>query len=321
MDRLQTMKAFVHVVEEAGFTAAARKLGVDQALVTRQVADLEQHLGTKLLERTTRSVRLTEAGEIFLARCRSILADMAEAEAEVGRSYKEMAGRVRIALPTVFSATDAAHQITKLHEEFPDITVEMAMTDSAFDPVAEAFDVATVDATHSVSVTAVARPLLEVPYILCGAPDYFRNHPMPTTPGELSEHYCVAQWISGEADHPRECWTFDGPDGTHESVSIPVALRANTYALSVEAVRCGIGLGRLPGSLVSGDIASGRLLAILPDWHPGQLSFKLVYPGRRMMPRRVRHVIDAIFAQRDEAATEETAATKETKLPPDSTAC
>jgi len=179
MDRLQTMKTFVRVVDEGGFAAAARALEVDQALVTRQVANLERHLGVKLLERTTRSMRLTEAGETFLGRCRDILSDVAEAEAMVSRSHQDMVGRVRLSLPTVFGMEVTAQQLTRLHEEFPDITVEMAMLDRAVDPVAEGFDVVTMNATLGVSATAVARPMLEVPLLLCAAPRYLQRHPPP----------------------------------------------------------------------------------------------------------------------------------------------
>lgn len=301
MDRLQTMKTFVRVVDEGGFAAAARALEVDQALVTRQVANLERHLGVKLLERTTRSMRLTEAGDTFLARCRDILSDVAEAEAMVSRSHQDMVGRVRLALPTVFGMEVTAQQLTRLHEEFPDITVEMAMLDRAVDPVAEGFDVVTMDAAFGLSATAVARPHLEVPLLLCAAPRYLQRHPLPTTPQQLSAHRCVAQWTPGEADHAHERWTLEQDDGTRESVDVRVALRTNTYALSLEAVRCGLGVGRLTLPLVSDDLATGRLVPILPGWRAGQLSFNLVYPGRRMMPRRVRHVIDAIMAQIDEA--------------------
>ncbi|MGB8364563.1 MAG: LysR family transcriptional regulator [Rhizomicrobium sp.] len=302
MDRLQTMKTFVRVVDAGGFAAAARLLEVDQALVTRQVADLERHLGVKLLERTTRSMRLTEAGEIFLARCRDILSDVAEAEAMVSRSHRDMVGRVRLALPTLFGKEEAvAQQLTKLHEEFPDINVEVAMLDHAVDPVAEGFDVVIMDAAFGVSAMAVARPLLEMPFVLCAAPGYLQRHPMPTTPQALSAHHCVAQWASGEAGHAQERWTLEHADGTRESVDVRVALRTNTYTLSLDAVRCGLGVGRLTPRLLSDDLATGRLVPLLPGWHAGQLSFNLVYPGHRMMPRRVRHVIDAIIAQREGA--------------------
>jgi DNA-binding transcriptional LysR family regulator len=300
MDRLQTMKTFVRVVDEGGFAAAARVLDVDQALVTRQVADLESHLGVKLLERTTRSMRLTEAGETFLVRSREILSDVAEAEAMVSRSHRDMVGRVRLALPTLFDMGEAARHLTQLHEEFPDLTVEVAMLDRAIDPVAQGFDVVTMDAALGVSATAVARPLLKVPFVLCAAPGYLQRHPMPDHPQDLCTHHCVAQWAFGDADHVNERWTLEHADGRRESVDVRVALRTSTYALSLEAVRCGLGVGRLPPTLVSADLATGRMVAVLPDWRAGQLSLNLVYPGHRMMPRRVRHVIDTILAQRDE---------------------
>jgi len=299
MDRLQTMKTFVRVVDDGGFAAAARVLEVDQALVTRQVADLERHLGVKLLERTTRSMRMTEAGETFLAHCRDILSDVAEAEAQVSRSHQGMVGRVRVALPTLFSSAVAARQLTTLHEEFPDLTVEVAMFDHAVDPVADGFDVVITDASFAVSATAVARPLLDVPFLLYAAPGYLRRHPAPTTPAQLAAHACVAQWAAGEAAHARERWALVHPDGARENVEVRVALRTNTYALGLDAVRCGLGVGRLTEHLVAADLAAGRLAPVLPGWRAGQLSFNLVYPGRRMMPRRVRHVIDAIVAQRD----------------------
>lgn len=307
MDRLQTMKTFVCVANEGGFAAAARVLEVNQALVTRQVADLERHLGVKLLERTTRSMRLTEAGETFIARCRDILSDVDEAEALVSSSQRNMAGRVRVGLPTAFGMEEAAKQLAKLHEEFPEITVEVAMFDRAVDPVAEGFDVVTMDASFAVSALAVARPLLDVPFILCASRDYLQQHPMPTSPQALSMHRCVAQWLSGEANHAQECWTLTRAGSTNESesVNMRVALRTNSYAMSLESVGCGLGIARLPLTLVSADIATGALISLLPEWSAGKLSFNLVYPGRRMMPRRVRHVIDTILAQRDQAASHE----------------
>lgn len=297
------MKTFVRVVEEGSFAAAARVLEVDQALVTRQVADLERHLGVKLLERTTRAMRLTEAGESYLARCRDILSDIAEAEAMISRSHQGMVGRMRLALPTVFDMNEAARQLTRLHEEFPDLTVEIAMLDRPVDPVAEGFDVVNTDAAHAVSATAVARPLLAVPFQLCAAPSYLQRHAKPKTPQALSMHRCVAQWLSGEADHALERWTLTHTNGRRMDVDLRVAMRTNTYALNLEAVRCGMGIGRLPLTLVSADLDAGRLLRVLPEWNAGHTSYNLVYPGKRMMPRRVRYVIDTIMAQRDEAAS------------------
>ena len=301
MDRLQTMKTFVGVVDHGGFTAAARFLAVDQALVTRQVADLERHLGAKLLERTTRSMRLTEAGETFLARCREILSDMDEAEAAISHSHQTMAGRVRIAVPTLFDMAPIAQQFTQLHQAFPEITLEIAFLDRPVDPVAEGFDVVIADAASAFSAAAVAQPLLDLPFVLCAAPAYLRRHPLPATPQALSQHHCVAQWNSGEEGHALERWTLHAADGIQASVAMPVAMRTNTYAMTLEAVRCGLGIGRLAKPSVDGDLAAGQLTPLLPGWSAGQSSFNLVYPGHRMLPKRVRHLIDTIIAQRDAA--------------------
>lgn len=299
MDRLQTMKAFVRVVDEGGFAAAARALDVDQAMVTRQVADLERHLGVRLLERTTRSMRLTESGRTFLARCRDILADVADAEATISRSHLDMVGRVRIALPTMFNKRESALQLAQLHEEFPDLTVEICMFDRPVDPVAEGFDVAITEASHGVSALAVARPLLTMAFTLYAAPAYVRAHGAPLAPEDLAAHHCIAQVSGHEAGHAQERWTLQQGDGGQKSVQVRVALRTDAYDLSLEAVRCGLGIGRLTPHLVEADVGAGRLVEILPGWQAGAIAFNLVYPGRRMMPRRVRHVIDTILSQRD----------------------
>jgi DNA-binding transcriptional LysR family regulator len=297
MDRLQTMKTFVRVVDEGSFAAAARLMNVDQAIVTRQVADLERHLSVKLLERTTRSMRLTEAGETFLARCRDILSDVVEAEAQVSQSHQAMTGRVRIAIPTLFGKESLAQQLAGLLLDYPDLTVDMAFIDRPVDPVAEGFDVVITDAAYGVSSLAVARALAAVPFLLCASTAYVARKGLPQTPADLASHHAVAQWISGEPGAAVERWTLEEIGGRAESVTLPVALRTNTYALSLEGVRAGIGIGRFTPRMLADDFALGRLVPVLPGWHAGSMIFNLVYPGRRLIPRRVRHVIDNIVEQ------------------------
>jgi DNA-binding transcriptional LysR family regulator len=298
MDRLQTMKAFVRVVDHGGFTAAARALEVDQALVTRQVANLERHLGVKLLERTTRSMRLTEAGETFLARCRHILSDVAEAEAAASGSHQNMAGRVRLAVPSLLGMADIGQRFTRLYGGFPQITLDVAELDRPVDPVTEGFDVVITDASFGVSSQAVARPLRTLPFILCAAPAYLERHGAPAAPQDLSAHRCVAQWNTGEEGHALERWTVLSAAGGQESVDVRVAMRTNSFAATLEVVRSGLGIGRLTTSLLGDDLAAGRLAPVLSGWSAGRVALNLVYPAHRMMPRRVRHVIDNIMAQR-----------------------
>jgi DNA-binding transcriptional LysR family regulator len=303
MDRLQTMKTFTKVVDEGGFAAAARALDVDQALVTRQVADLERHLGVKLLERTTRSMRLTEAGETFLTRSRQILSEMAEAEALVSRSQQDMKGRVRVAVPTLFGAEGVAQHLAQLHAQHPDLSCEVAMLDRAVDPVAEGFDVVVQDATLGASALAVARPLLEVPFLLCASPQYLQGHAALERPADLVSHHCVTGWVpgwgTGDGSPAQERWSLLHEDGRKESVEMRVALRSNTQTLNLEAVRQGLGVGRMSPRMLAADLEHGRLMQVLPGWQAGSVAFNLVYPSRRLMPRRVRHVIDAIVGKCD----------------------
>lgn len=300
MDRLQTMKAFVRVVDHGGFTAAARVLEVDQALVTRQVANLERRLGVKLLERTTRSMRLTEAGETFLARCREILSDVAEAEGEISRSHQNMAGRVRLAAPSLLGMAGIGQRFGDFYADFPEVALDVAELDRPVDPVVEGFDLVITDAGFGVSSQAVARPLRKLPFILCAAPSYLARHSIPAAPQELSAHRCVAQWSSGAEGHARERWSLVSAGGVQESVDVAVVMRTNSYAATLEVVRSGLGIGRLTPSLLGDDLATGRLALVLPGWSAGQVSLNLVYPAHRMMPRRVRHVIDNILAHRDD---------------------
>jgi DNA-binding transcriptional LysR family regulator len=169
--------------------------------------------------------------------------------------------------------------------------------------VAEGFDVVIADAAFGVSALAVARPLLRLPFILCAAPAYLQRQAPPAAPADLSAHRCVAQWSSGPEGSALERWTLVGADGVQESVDVRVAMRTNTYAATLEVVRSGLGVGRLTPSSLRDDFATGRLVPVLPGWSAGQVSLNLVYPAHRMMPRRVRHVIDEIIARRDEAVS------------------
>lgn len=297
MDRLAAMNTFILVVDTGSFAAAARQLDVDQAVVTRQVAALERHLQVKLLERTTRSMRLTDAGETYLARCRSILSDVDEAEGAVGQAHRSLAGRVRIALPSLFGKERVAQQLVTMRDAYPDLAVDVAMLDRPVDPVSEGFDVVIADSTHGISATAVSRPLVSVPFALCASPDYLARHGMPAHPQDLLKHRVVLQWPILDMGPTRERWDLSHADGRQESVLLTDSWRSNNYALSMEAVCMGMGIGRFTPRMISDDMQAGRLMPVLPEWRAGWLSFNVVYPSRRLIPRRVRHVIDALLMQ------------------------
>jgi DNA-binding transcriptional LysR family regulator len=297
MDRLSSMTTFATVVDQGSFAAASRLLDVDQAIVTRQVAALEKHLGVKLLERTTRSMRLTDAGEAYLARCREILADVEEAEATVGRAHQALEGQVRLAVPTLFGRIGVACQLAAIQAKYPGVSLVVATLDRLVDPVTEGFDVVVADANLPVSPTAIARQVLSVPYLLCASPDYLKRHGTPRSPEELADHAFVTQWQVGEQTSTHDTWTLDHADGREVTVPVRPVLRANNYGLSLDAVRLGMGIGRFTPRMLREVLEEGAVQRVLPQWHAGKLSFNLIYPSRRLMPLRVRMAIDAILQQ------------------------
>ena len=299
MDRFNAMRTFTLVVDQGSFAAAARQLDVDQALVTRQVAALEQHLKVKLLERTTRSMRLTEAGEAYLARCRDILSDVDEAEALVGQAHVSMEGRIRMAVPTLFGKNAVCGQLADLLAQFPKLTVDIAMLDRPVDPVAEGFDVVIADASLGVSPSAISRPVMSVPLWLGASPAYLAAHGTPQHPRDLADHQAVSQWLVGDQGPSIETWSLHHVDGESFTVSLPAALRANNFALSLQSVALGLGIGRFTPRILSEEMSQGTVVRVLPQWHAGMMGFSLIYPSRRLVPQRVRTVIDAIVAQFD----------------------
>jgi DNA-binding transcriptional LysR family regulator len=295
MDRLSAMKTFTLVVDAGSFAAAARQLNQDQAMVTRQIAALEKHLQVKLMERTTRSMRLTDAGEAYLARCRNILSDVEDAEASVALTQHAVAGRVRVALPTLFGKERVALQLAQMREAYPQLAVDVALLDRPVDPVSEGFDVVIADASHGVSATAVARPLVSVPFALCASPAYLARHGVPEHPQDLARHRVVLLWPLVDSGATTERWELTDAAGQAESVLLMDSVRLNNYALGLEAVACGIGIGRFTPRMMEGDLLAGRLVPVLPAWRAGWLSFNVVYPSRRLVPERVRHVIDVLM--------------------------
>jgi DNA-binding transcriptional LysR family regulator len=178
----------------------------------------------------------------------------------------------------------------------------VAMLDRAVDPVAEGFDVVIADANLPVPSSAIARPVLTVPLLLCAAPAYLAKAGVPSHPADLQGMDAVTQWQVGEQGGANEGWTLHHQDGSVFEVTLPAAMRANNYALSLEGVVRGLGVGRFTPRMLSEDLAQGTVQRILPDWTAGALSFNMIYPSRRLVPVRVRTFIDSMVAQFDSFA-------------------
>jgi DNA-binding transcriptional LysR family regulator len=300
MDRLLSMRAFEQVVSAGSFSAAAVRLDLNAAVVTRLVADLEAHLGVRLLHRTTRSLALTAAGEEYLPRCRQILLDVDGAEALVSHGHQQPAGRVRVGAPVLFGLEVLGPRLPAFRRKYPQITLDLELLDRPFDLLGEALDVAITLAEVTTSATMVARRLYDVPLILCAAPRYLKAAGRPASPADLAGHAC----LSLSNDLVRERWTLESESGDKETVNVAVSLWANNTVLLRDAARHGLGLAVMAERWVRADLNAGTLLRVLPDWTLGHVSVSLQYPSRELVPARVRAVIDFIIDERQRLARE-----------------
>jgi DNA-binding transcriptional LysR family regulator len=304
------MRTFAQVVDEGSFAAAARRTSMNQAVVTRLVADLEAHLGARLQNRTTRSLSLTEAGERYLQRCRQILADIGAAEEVAGDGARRVGGRVRLALPLIVGIEMLAPRLPRFREQHPDIVLDIALFDRPVDLVAEGFDIALMPSMFNLPNSLVARSLGKSPMVLCASPSYLRNVRLPVQPEDLLEHACVGHSLHSLP----EPWKLSDSQGHTANVPVNFVMNANNLALVIHAVRAGVGIGQQVKYFLEAEFSDGRLVPILPGWQTGSVELSLVYPSREYMPRRVRAAIDFIVDFMDDK-TRAAAARAERKQP------
>jgi DNA-binding transcriptional LysR family regulator len=286
MDRLETMRVFVKVAQRSGFAAAARDLRMSRASVTKHVAAVESRIGARLLDRTTRSVHLTEAGQIYLERCLECLQAFDEAEAAVGGLAKEPRGLLRVGAPFDFSR-QLGPLITAFMKGHPAIALDIRLSNRTLDMVNEGLD-AYLRITNSLGADSVARPLAVTRLAIWGSRDYFRRHGRPRVPSDLLNHRFAV---------------FDEPPLLDEAVferdghRSPVKLRpyvvTNSGILMSNVVCEGLALAALPSFLLPPDRVAS-LEPVLLDWSIGQRGVYVVYPHRRFVPSKVRIFVDAL---------------------------
>ncbi|MFL9966021.1 LysR family transcriptional regulator [Paraburkholderia sediminicola] len=285
MDTLQNMRAFVRVVEAGSFTAAAQHLNSTTAHTSRSVSDLEAHLRTRLLNRTTRRIALTEAGERYLQRCQQILAYVEQAEAEARDAQARPAGKLRVHAMTGFGQHYIVPAVSRYQKRYPDVQIELTLAQRMPDLLDEGFDVSLTLATGLPDSGLVSQRLGSVFSVACASPAYLKRNGMPTSPAELREHPCV-QIVTPvfRADE----WTFDGPHG-EESIALgPATFRINVAEALAVAVREGMGIGLLPAYCAASGLRSGELLRILPDYTAQQLNVYALYPSRQYLDAKIR---------------------------------
>lgn len=292
MDRLQSMRVFTKVVELGSFARAAQQLEISNAVVTRYVADLEAHLGTRLLNRTTRSLSLTDAGETYLQRCQQILEDVEEAESVVAARSQSLSGTLRIVTPVMFGLHLLPDILGRFQALYPDVVFDVQLSDRIVDIVEEGRDVGIVLSDLGLGSHLVARPLISAEIILCASPGYLAQHAPLRLAQDLSHHRCIAMRLPN-AEHT---WTLRGPEG---EVTVPIrpGLLCSNAELAHQSALANLGIAMLSSYLARPSIEAGLLEHILPQYQLPRRDISVIYPSRKFLPTKVRAFIDFLVEE------------------------
>lgn len=291
MDRLRALEVFVEVVRKEGFARAAEALDTSPANVTRYISDLEAHLHTRLLNRSSRRMSLTSSGEALFERAKSILDEVAEAEAIVSSATMQPRGLLRINAPLSFGVLQLAPLWPRFMELYPDVQLEVALIDRVVDIVEEGYDMA-IRISRAGSTSHVARKLASSVNMLCAAPAYLAKHGAPATPADLPKHHCI-----GYSYNATDEWQLLDADSKLHTVKIPFMMRTNNGDTARAVALGGQGIIWQPTFLVGADLRAGRLVQVLPEYRLPDIDIQAVYPSRRHLSAKVRVMIDFLVEQ------------------------
>lgn len=281
MNLLDAMSAYVRVAELGSYTRAAEALDLSRTRVSRLVMELENHLGVRLLQRTTRRLHLTEAGESYLARAQGILQALEEAEAELGAGSTEVCGRLRVNGPMSFGTRFLSPPITRFMVAHPALQVRLDLNDRRVDLLEEGYDLA-IRIGELPDSSLVARRLARSHMLLCASPDYLTRFGEPRSLAELAEHRCLRYRTASGTD-----WQLDG-----QRLTVHGPLESNNGDVLTQAAEAGLGIAHQPSFLITESIKSGRLVPLLIEEASVFIDIYGVYPARHHLPAKVERLLD-----------------------------
>lgn len=296
MDRLAAMRVFLAVIESGGFTAAARRLKLPLATVSRQVASLERELGARLLARNTRNVAATEAGRVLAERAKRILDEMAEAESLVAGDAQTLAGRIVVSAPILLGHHFLVGIVADFMAAHPRVEIDLWLDDRFVDLVAEGIDVA-LRVGPLADSSLVVRRLGGFKHRLVASPAYLAAHGTPRRPEDLARHECILSVRQIEGAR----WKL-ARGGEERVVPVRGRLRTDEAEAIIRAAAAGLGIGRAPDWLVAGALDSGKLAEVLPAWREAERPLHAVFSGARLLSPRVKRFADLV-AERWNART------------------
>lgn len=295
MDRLQSIRMFQQVVDDGSFAAAARKFNMSSAVVTRLIGDLEDHLGVRLLQRTTRRLALTDAGEAYLARVRHILNDIDEAHAAAQAHAQEMSGSIRILTPPIFAVRILAPLVGEFSRRYPQVVLDIHV-DSHLVPPIEDYDLTLLGAGEAFDGNIIARPIASSDGILCASPGYLKKYGTPQQPEELPQHRCLR---FKQASNKHLVWRLINPaEGKREvEIAIEPAMLTNHTDALIRACVDGAGISSQSIDLVASHLNNGELQRILSPWTTGRNTLYAALPSRKFIPKRTSVFLDFMTEQ------------------------
>lgn len=291
MDRLSAMHVFVRVAELGSFSAVAQQLGVARSVVTRQVAALEQHLGSKLMERSTRRLTLTSAGAAYLEKCRVILNLVELAETGIAEQRLAARGPIRVSLPLSYGLARMMPLLLEFAREHPEVSLDMDYTDRRVNLIEEGVNLA-IRITGRLGPNEVARRMGTVRMRTVAAPDYLARFGCPRHPSELAQHECLGYSIGGTP----AAWTYL-VDGAWAAFPVDARISANNGEALTEVAAQGLGITIQPDFIIEPVLAAGRVVTLLDDFPMPELGIYAMLPSNRQVPHRVRVLIDFLAAR------------------------
>ncbi|MBX3455655.1 LysR family transcriptional regulator [Ferrovibrio sp.] len=288
MDRLSELECFVRVVEQGGFTAAAKTLRITPSAVSKLLARLEDRLGARLLQRTTRRIALTTEGRIYYEQAREILSELAAADASIGGSEREPRGQLRVCLPHGFGMAQIVPLIPDFRARYPNVDLLINFTDHNVDLVSEGYD-AGLRLMDTGEERLIARKLADYTRLICAAPSYIEGHGLPKHPRDLAGHRML---LSSSTDLLNRL-PIRREDGGTEFITLPGAIATNSSDALYRFLRAGLGLAYASDFAVHTDITQGRLITVLDTWlAPQTWPIYVVYPERKHLAAKVRAFVD-----------------------------
>ncbi|KAF3982118.1 MAG: LysR family transcriptional regulator [Methylococcales symbiont of Hymedesmia sp. n. MRB-2018] len=286
MDKLASMNVFVRVAKQGSFAGAARELNISRAMATKHIMSLEKMLDTRLFNRTTRSLHLTEVGVTYLQKCQQILFDVEEMESAITHLQVELCGVLKISAPPVIGATHIAPAIAEFLKIHQGLSVDVILQGSQADIVDEGIDIGIILGALPDS-SLVARKLASSRLVVCGSPDYFKQFGTPDSPEDLTRHSCLVNW----AVPPYNKWRFS--DGRNvKEIKVSGRMESNVADPVRKAANKGLGMVMLPHYIVGRDIEKGKLRVVLNQYKISPLEIYAIYPHRKYLSVKVRRFLD-----------------------------